>query len=138
MVLVVGSSPFDVLEPTEGPVAWAAREGSKKGRDATTNAWVVHASPAWSRQHLEDAPESIARVLAEELAAALGVSVLSSVAHRWRYARAAAVPPTGEWFDPHTTLVLCGDWVHGARIESALLSGRAAADRLLEDRRLAP
>ncbi len=136
MVDVPGpASAFDLFEATEGPLAWAAREASKKGREAVPGheRWVVHASPTWSRAHLDDAADTVARIMGQALAKELGVdaSTLDCVAHRWRYARAAAIPPSGEPFDDHTRLALCGDWVEGARIESAMRSGLRAADHLL-------
>ena len=44
------------------PLAWAAREPSKPGR-AAAERWVLHASPAWSREHLEDDADGVARSL---------------------------------------------------------------------------
>jgi predicted NAD/FAD-dependent oxidoreductase len=44
---------------SEGEIGWAARNSSKPGRDAA-EAWVVQASPAWSRAHLEDKAGDVA------------------------------------------------------------------------------
>jgi len=33
----------------------------------------------------------------------------------------------GCWWDAHAGLGLCGDWLHGGKVEGAWLSGRALA-----------
>lgn len=126
---------FDLLERDEGVLAWAAREASKPRRDvvAGSELWVVHAGPQWSREHLEDPPEDVAHAMAGALAAELDVPIPSvhAVAHRWRYAKPTVRPRAGAADDARTRLTVCGDWVEGARIESAVNSGVAAADRVL-------
>lgn len=124
-----GPAPFDLVMRREGALAWAAREGSKPGRARVVGQerWVVHAAAAWSREHLEDDPRDVARVLAEQLQNAIGAPVADAVAHRWRYARATVRDSGGCLIDARTALAICGDWTEGARVEAALLSGRAAA-----------
>lgn len=120
----------------DGALAWIARDSSKPGRDRGRETWVVHASPAWSREHLEEEAEAIAARLTAAFAAVTGVTVLPRTikAHRWRYAQ--TTQPLGQPYllDPHRPIGACGDWCLGARIEGAFLSGRALgaalADRL--------
>ena len=50
--------PFDAAFVNDGPLSWIARDGSKPGRPHP-HAWVLHASPAWSVAHLEDAPGDV-------------------------------------------------------------------------------
>ncbi|MHB2168542.1 NAD(P)/FAD-dependent oxidoreductase [Alsobacter sp. R-9] len=122
----------DHLEAPHEAIGWVARNASKPGR-GEAEAVVVHASPAWSRAHLERRPEEIPALLAPALAA-VGIDVAGAVhvaAHRWRYAlveRAAGVPflhdPAGLW--------ACGDWCLGGRVEAAFDSGHAAGGSVLE------
>ena len=114
------------------PLAWVARDGSKPAREAV-EAWVLHASPEWSRRHLETGPEEVARQLLESFAAATGATLPAPAlleAHRWRFA--LPEPLTDPClFDAGQRLAACGDWCAGPRVEGAFLSGGAAAGRLL-------
>lgn len=112
----------------DSPLAWIARNTSKPGRSGG-ECWVLHASPAWSAEHLEDAPDAIADALLAALAAALDRALPGTVhraAHRWRFARAER--PLGDvLWDPEARLGVCGDWTLGDRVESAFLSGARLA-----------
>ena len=70
----------------------AGGAGEREARAATPGErWTVQAGPAWSREHLEDDPDDVARTLV----AALGEVPAPDrspppamlTAHRWRYAR---------------------------------------------------
>lgn len=129
----------DVLLDPQGPVAWAAREGSKPGREPPAGEvwWTLHASVAWSREHLEASPEEVVAALPRALEARWGRplgAVIAGRAHRWRYARVEKVAEGGPLGHEAHALVVCGDWTAGARVEGAFTSGIAAADRLLAGR----
>ena len=118
----------DVVQDATGPVAWAAREGSRPGHAADPEAWTLHASAAWSRAHLEDDPESAGRTLLAAFRAATGAPVPDLVlAHRWRHALVEA--PVGQpcLWDPATRIGACGDWCLGGRVEAAYDSGVSLA-----------
>ena len=123
---------FDAAFVLGSPLSWVARDASKPGRP-DGEAWVLHASPDWSRQHLELAAEDAAGILLEAFRAAAGVrdpTPLHLDAHLWRF---ALPEPLTEpcLFDADLRLAACGDWCGGPRAEGAFLSGIAAADRLL-------
>jgi renalase len=122
----------------DSPLAWIARNASKPGR-TSGECWVLHASPTWSAQHLEDAPDAIADALLAALAAALGSALPGTsyrAAHRWRFARAER--PLGHvLWDPEARLGVCGDWTLGDRIASAFLSGAQLARAMRADLRSA-
>lgn len=136
----------DVLLGAPGaPVAWAARENSKPGRAATPEAWVLHASPDWSREALDADPQSVATRLLHDfgrLAGATPPAPALLLAHRWRHARVERALGTSHLLDPSVALGLCGDWCLAARAEAAFDSGQALATALVErfdlPRRLAP
>ncbi len=118
-----------------------ANDATKRGPDAPTTL-VLQARAAWSRAHLERAPEAWARALLDEAARLLGAWAASPVEthpHRWRYARAdasALLPrPILVVLTHGARVALCGE-LFDARggIQGAYCSGIAAARRLLEDR----
>jgi predicted NAD/FAD-dependent oxidoreductase len=57
--------------------------------------------------------------------------IAGAEAHRWRYALAdGEAGPEFAW-DPGLQLGLAGDWLRGARVEDAWLSGTALAGAVL-------
>ncbi len=119
------SAAFDARRARQGPIAWAARNGSKPSRDGSES-WVVHASPDWSREHLEEKPDRVAHALLAELPGFVGTEIPEPVfqqAHRWRYALVSQ--PLGSPFllDRERGIGLCGDWCIAPRIEAAWTSG---------------
>lgn len=120
----------DILRNT-GILGWAARNSAKPGRGAG-EAWVLQATPDWSRSHLEDAAESVVDALLAALAAQAERALPEPtvrIGHRWRYARVDATQHGALW-NPATRIGAVGDWLLAPRIESAWLSGRTLADRI--------
>ncbi len=125
---------FDGAFVEDSPLGWIARNNAKPGRPSG-EAWVLHASPEWSREHLDLDQEVAAQWLADAFRDAVGCKLpvpAHLTAHRWRFA--LPVNPITEpcLFDAELALAACGDWAGGPRVEGAFLSGRAAAGRLLE------
>lgn len=125
-------TPRDCLrEPDDAILSWAARNNSKPGRPAV-EAWVLQAGPRWSGQFLEASESFVVQALTEALAARLGVTLpapIASSAHRWRYARSGSDGSVALW-EADRRIGLCGDWLIGARVEAAWLSGTALARRI--------
>jgi hypothetical protein len=126
---------FDGLfvNDASSPLSWVSRDSSKPGRPAGER-WVLHASPEWSREHIEMAGDEVAKRLTEAFGRALGVDPPApklARAHRWRYALGVMGDSPGMLFDRESMLAVAGDWCHGGRIEGAYLSGVAASGRLL-------
>lgn len=132
------SLSFDAAHVEDGPLRWIARQPSRPDRPPL-EAWVLHASPEWSRQYLEADPPEVAEELRRVFQrivqmAGPGHAAADPVlcaAHRWRCALVDR--PLGApflWRD-ETRLGLCGDWCLGPRIEAAFESGRALARCLL-------
>lgn len=117
----------DALRPDAGPIGWAARNGSKPGRDAM-EAWVVQATPAWSRAHLEDAPGAIAAALRAALDAP---APLAEAVHRWRYSLVETALDRDCIWDAGRGIGIAGDFCIAGRAEAAFLSGRAVAEAIL-------
>lgn len=125
----------DILRGADGPLGWAAREGSRPGHKAAPDAWVLHATGAWSRANLERDAPGVARDLlaafAPDACAPGAPAPLHLSAHRWRYALVER--PLGQdcLWDPARALGVCGDFCLGPRVEAAWLSGTALASAVL-------
>jgi predicted NAD/FAD-dependent oxidoreductase len=123
---------FDAASFDRGPLAWAARNAAKPGREGG-ECWVLHSSADWSRVHVEADAEEVQRTLLGTFRAALGADLPAAglvASHRWLYARPAAPRVQRQW-DPAQALGICGDWLAGARVEDAFLSGERLADAML-------
>jgi photolyase PhrII len=118
----------------DSALSWIARDSSKPGRPTGPEAWLLHASAAWSQEHLDSSPEAVAPHLVEAFVQATGgpaIEVHSCSAHLWRFAIPAETLTEACLFDPALQLGTCGDWCAGPRVEGAFLSGMAAAGRVL-------
>lgn len=118
-------------------IAWAARNASKPGR-AAAETWVIHASPARSREMLDLPKDEAAAHLLEDFRLASGLTSLPPTlhldAHRWLY----ALPEVAESglparFESTLRLGIAGDYLHSPRVEGAFLSGRALAQAVLAE-----
>ena len=124
--------PYDGLFFDAPEFSWAARNASKPGRCGRT--WVVHASPAWTREHLDADREQVAEVMTTAFCRYTGIDaddITLRDTHRWLYSLVDEPLQRKALWDPGRHLAVCGDWCHGARIEGAYLSGQAAAGYLL-------
>jgi predicted NAD/FAD-dependent oxidoreductase len=123
------------LRPDDDVLAWIARDSTKPGRPLGAETLVAHATPAWSRAHLEDAPETVQAALLARVRqlTGLGATPRYAAAHRWRYALVDR--PAGEPFlwDSGARVGACGDWCIGPRIEAAFDSGEALAFAMARD-----
>ena len=119
----------------DGPVDWAARNSSKPGRAAWPETWVLHAAPGWSAERLDRPPAEVAGELLDAFFRAAGLDgrdPLHLAGHRWRHARSVEPREDGALVAGSPGIALAGDWLAGDRIEGAWVSGRTAAERLLE------
>jgi len=113
-------------------LSWISRNASKPGRPADET-WVLHATRAWTVEHLADEANDVTAAMTAALEAAVGVPItpVHSIAHRWLYALPDPVTPDAALYDATLRLGAGGDWCGGPRVEGALLSGVALAGRVL-------
>ena len=119
-----------------GDIAWAVRN-SAKPRRTRPEAWVVQASPDWTREHLDLPAGEVAELLLRQLgdlAQDALPETLSAAAHRWRFAMSSATGEGALW-NPKLRLGACGDWLLGPRVECAWLSGRETAWAIVDPAR---
>jgi hypothetical protein len=114
--------PFDGIRSEIGPLSWTARDSSKPGRPAGER-WVLHGSPAFSGQHIEDTPNEVADLLVAEFVGRFGGQVTHKSAHRWRFALSETGTGNDFEWEKESGLGLCGDALIGPRVESAWESG---------------
>jgi len=117
-------------------LAWYARNSSKPGRGAR-EAWVLHASPGWSRVEFDQPPRNVQQALIDRFSEHVGrvlPRALVTDAYRWRHARVEE--PLGEPFllDRESAVGFCGDWCLEARAEAAWRSGAALGAELVRAR----
>jgi renalase len=122
--------PYDAAFINHGPLRWVCRNNSKPGRSGQ-EIWLLHASPEWSSEHLEQDADSVAALLIDAFAqlqsGPAGPAPDAWTAHRWRYAQPQPALNLGCAWDADLKLGLCGDWLNGGKVEGAWLSGRALA-----------
>ena len=124
------SLPYDGVVLDGHPLRWIARDSSKPER-ASGERWVLHATPHWSENTIEQTPDHVAqqaRVFTQTL---LGARPVELVAHRWRYALSLQTDTPEGIYEPEHGLALCGDGMGQARVEGAFMSGLRMATRLL-------
>lgn len=123
----------DIAWPRSGPLALVLRNDAVPGRVPIPGRaqWVLHATAAWSRTHLEAEAHEAVAALQQALAGWLARRPQwhHAVVHRWRFASAAraAEVPGACWWDQGLRLGVCGDALGGAGVEGAWRSGRALA-----------
>jgi renalase len=125
---------YDGAFVTDSPLSWIARDSSKPGRPEGES-WVLHGSPEWSQQHIEDEQDAVIKALTAAFRDLVGdaaaVPVEHLAAHRWRFSLPVHALDEECLFDPERGLGACGDWCNGARVEGAYLSGLALAERMI-------
>lgn len=112
--------------PTES-IAWIA-DNLEKGVSGIP-AITIHATPGFSRAHLEQPPDVWLPLLLAEATTIVGEGVVDAIGHRWRFAMPVERETEGALLvgrDP--LVVVAGDAFAGARVEGAWTSGIVAAE----------
>lgn len=122
---------FDGARISGAPLSWIARNSSKPGR-GTGEAWVLHASPDWSRENIDEQKEEVAAKLIRNFRAMSGApEPVFSAAHRWLYAMVeTSIQAQNFGWDEATQIGTCGDWCIAPRVEAAWQSGALLADHI--------
>ena len=121
---------FDGAFVHGSPLGWIARNQSKPKREWKVEAWVVHATTAWSAANIDSDPEVVGSFLMEAFHDLIPNGLpraFYATAHRWRFAVADPPLAVGAIHHEESRVTVCGDWCLGTRIEDAFLSGLAAA-----------
>ena len=127
----------DPVGTDSGPVGWACWEARRPGAPSgqAGAALTVQAAPDWSEAELEQDAAAIAEALLAAWRAMVGTTLPKPryiAAHRWRYARVIqAAAPDAPRISTDGMIAVAGDWVAGARVEDAFMSGHRAMSSLL-------
>ncbi len=130
------SLPFDGAFIAGSPLAWVARDSSKPSRSTPHETWVLHASPEWSEEHIEETPDAVLAELTGAFWSATGATAAApsyAASHRWRYALPPEPLASPYLYDAQLRIGACGDWCGGPRVEGAFLSGQSLASRILAE-----
>lgn len=123
---------FDAAKIMNGPLSWIARNSSKPER-GLQEAWVLHASPEWSYENVDEQPGEVAAKLTRNFRAMSGAPApIFSAAHRWLYARVDHGTSTPYRWDETLRMGACGDWRIAPRVEAAWQSGTQLAARIIK------
>jgi renalase len=90
---------------------------------------TLHANPAWSGEHWDDATTAIHHRLIELAQPWIGAArIIESHVKRWRFATPQRIWPDAHWSpEDLTSLAVAGDAFAGPKVEGAALSGLSAA-----------
>lgn len=124
----------DTLRDPQAAIAWAARNSAKPQRTGSES-WMLHASPARSREVLSLPKDEVAAILLADFFVQTGAAPVHPVhldAHRWLYAQPASIAGEAARWDSAARIGIAGDYLHSPRVEGAWLSGRALAERVLD------
>jgi renalase len=112
------------------PLFWIA-DNQKKGISEAP-AVTIHAGPEWSRKQMQEDDYTISKVLLEEAQDYINTGIKATAVYRWENSQPVA--PHDEEFvyvEGPPPLIFCGDAYAGPKVEGAVLSGLAAAEKLL-------
>lgn len=105
---------------------------AKPGRSSSEAAFVLHATPDWSKAHLDDEPGDVITALLAAAKPHLGTPDWTHVkAHRWLYARVKTDASAPFLCNEANSFFAAGDWCAGGEVEGAFQSGLAAADAII-------
>lgn len=137
----VPAPAWDVFYPENSTGLMLVANDSAKRRDPKNRVLVLQALPRWSRQHLDDAPETWSAALLAEAGTLVDEWAAKPVwtqTHRWRYGRVdlgnELTGPVRIGLPGGTSLGLAGDvFAPGGGVEAAWNAGRTLARRLFKE-----
>lgn len=127
------SISWSATQPDSSTIRRAIRTSALPGRSGL-DAWVLHARIDWTLENLEADAEWVLGELKRAFGNLAGQPLPEPEwqrAHRWRFALPDKALGIECAWDAQQQLVACGDWALGGSVEGALLSGMAAAGRVL-------
>lgn len=123
---------FDGAFVVDSPLGWICRDSSKPGR-AVGDRWILQATADWSRLHQDYTADEVGKMLLDVFCNVTGQLIeepLTISAHRWLYSLPSNPVGMPCHFSEEHMLGACGDWLNGARVEDAFLSGHTLGHQL--------
>lgn len=123
-------APGGIFMPGE-PIRWLA-DNQQKGI-STEPAVTIHAGPNFTRAHYDGDMDDVALTLIDAAREFLGdARVVEYQVQRWRYSQPTHMHPARYLYtDQPAPIAFAGDAFSGAKVEGAVLSGMAAANKLI-------
>lgn len=134
----IPDTAYQAAPGTDDIIGWAVWEHQRPGATFTAAdpkyALTIQAGPTWSAAHIDqERPDNLA-TLTKAYEDLFGVTLGTphyAAAHRWLYAKVlTAAPQDMPRLSACQRIAIAGDWLGGARIEQAFLSGQAAVHAL--------
>ena len=116
----------DVFSDMSELIRWVSRNTSKPGRRDKGETVIVHASPAWSRETMDEDPAVIAEELLSEVGRVLDLPPISptrATAHLWKNGLVETSLGESYLFSSDHMVGVAGDWCLGRLAEHAFMSG---------------
>ena len=129
------SLPWDTLRSADGPASWIAVNSAKPGRPETGTTLMVHSGPDWSNMNVDRDKTLLQSEIIEAATELTGLDLSRAdyvTIHRWLYAAVSKGAGQPCLADQERKIVACGDWCLGGRVEGAWLSGKAAAEYIID------
>ncbi len=123
--------PVEGVALDEGPVRWIADNVKKGVAQTAAGAVTIHASAAYSSGHYASPVEEVAARLLPEVERWLGGAVVvNTTLHRWKFSEPSNTHAERCVWLPDLGLGFVGDAFGGPKVEGAVLSGLALAERI--------
>ncbi|CAM2848423.1 NAD(P)/FAD-dependent oxidoreductase [Rariglobus hedericola] len=132
LVTLAGPSavPAEGLVLTEGPVRWIADNVKKGIAQGAAAAVTIHASAEFSAANYGMPEAEVAARLLPVVQAWLGSPAVSTTLHRWKFSEPVTTHAERCVWLPELALGLAGDAFAGSKVEGAVMSALAMAERL--------
>lgn len=133
LVVLAGPSavPAEGVALNEGPVRWIADNVKKGVAQNPLAAVTVHASPEFSAANYGMPEAEVAALLLPVVRSWLGeAAVVSTTLHRWKFSEPKATHAERCVWLPELALGFAGDAFGGPKVEGAVLSGLALAEKV--------
>ncbi len=115
------------------PLSWVMKKPDYSS-GSIGERWVIHAGPRWSRSNLEMDSKQVISILFDKFSDIIDTkNFCSSGSKLWRYASGGRSHQFRYLADLSQSIIACGDWANGGRIEGAWTSGIAAAEHFLTE-----
>ena len=133
LTVMLGLADDELLPkmPIKSPqhdIGWAMCETARPAATQNRPALTIQADAAWSAAHKNDTTDSIIQRLIEKYQMSTGRQigeVLHAHVHCWLYAKVTTPSPAVSIIC-QKNLAIAGDWLGGARVENAFISGQRA------------
>lgn len=112
------------------PIRWIA-DNQRKGISPIIPSATIHSTAEFAEEYWDVADAVRLPKLLAAAAPHLGVDVVSCEGHRWGFSQPVDAYPEECFCERESRLAIAGDGLAGGRVESAAISGLAAAQELL-------